>query len=629
MKMLKQILPLGVAIALAGCGGSSSDSEDTQSVAVTVASTSSTVNFYVANWQPSQGTLNVINSDGVVQESIAVDNINTASVSVDPLTFNSFEFIPDDSTLTCPRFTGCGRTVRGDINDLNENRLIDYQEPTAVTLNYKASAFSAPGQNTVYLSPLSKVISDQGYSAVAASLAATPFYHLTHSNLSASVEAEMVTNAFTYAAIIAGATDASFSVDNAFTDFATKQEDQQAWQDYSELAAQYVTDNLFSDQGNALLQNVAGEVKQTIASVTTYSNWQERTQVTQSLDSRELLVDTRNIIGVARLQEKSYSDELDSKFEELEGAFDEDTQQTLDALINSLNEVITNYSPLADDSTPAGQYKLRNLDIDYSKSPYTWAITGTYDDLPISIDLSIPTFRVSGVLGDKIEGVMTASITNGATVLSVDVSELLIQFDGIDEVNELNPDAETGIAQLTSNVIITKAAGQLDGDLSLSLERFVNSFGEVSNTLSTFDFVGNYESSIQNTDFHITAVEASPFIGEENDDLAFTFELDFPLSGASDFKFAFVGEAANLSELTSTDIFVSVQNRALDLRIRDVSGNLNLIAKGENGRWLDVKQKGRNYSGGLYFGDTKIAEVTAVRGIPGVLFSNGDFESLF
>ena len=50
---------------------------------------------------------------------------------------------------------------------------------------------------------------------------------------------------------------------------------------------------------------------------------------------------------------------------------------------------------------------------------------------------------------------------------------------------------------------------------------------------------------------------------------------------------------------------------------------------GAQGRWLDVKQKGRNYSGGLYFGDTQIADVTAVRGVPGILFPDGTFESLF
>ncbi|GAA61465.1 hypothetical protein P20652_3344 [Pseudoalteromonas sp. BSi20652] len=626
--MLKQIIPLGVAIALVGCG-SSSDSDSSGSVAVSEISTSSSVNFYVSNWQSPQGTLNVLNSDGVVQESIEVDNINTVSVSVTPLTFNSFEFIPSDTRLPCPRFTGCGRTLRGDVNDLNGNRLIDFQETTTVILNYKANGFSAPGVNKVYLSPLSKAITDEGYSAAQASLAATPFYYLTHSNLNTNVEAEMVTNAFTYAAILAGVADSTFSVESAFNAFTNSEADQQAWADYSDLAAQYVTDNLFSDQGNALLKNVVGQVKQTIASVTTFTNWQARSTEVQSLDSRELLVDTRNIIGVARLQEKSYSDELDVKFAELEGAFDEETQLTLNALSNALNEVITNYSPLAEGSTPAGQYKLRDLDIDYSQSPFTWAITGTYDDLPITIDLSIPTFRVSGVLGNKIEGVMSATVTNGATVLNVDVSELLIQFDGIENISELNPEADTGIAQITTNVTINKASGKLEGDLSLNLNRFVNSLGEVSTTLSTFDFNGVYASDIQSTAFHITAIESSPFIGEDNDNLAFTFELDFPLSGASDFKFAYVGDVEKLSELTSTDIFVSIKNRGLDLRIRDVNSNINLIAKGENGRWLDVKQSGRNYSGGLYFGDTKIADVTAVRGIPGVIFPNGEFESLF
>lgn len=57
--------------------------------------------------------------------------------------------------------------------------------------------------------------------------------------------------------------------------------------------------------------------------------------------------------------------------------------------------------------------------------------------------------------------------------------------------------------------------------------------------------------------------------------------------------------------------------------------NINAVIKGAQGRWLDVKQKGRNYSGGLYFGDTQIADVTAVRGVPGILFPDGTFESLF
>ena len=35
MKMLKQIIPLGVAVALAGCGGSSSSTDNNENVALT------------------------------------------------------------------------------------------------------------------------------------------------------------------------------------------------------------------------------------------------------------------------------------------------------------------------------------------------------------------------------------------------------------------------------------------------------------------------------------------------------------------------------------------------------------------------------------------------------------------
>lgn len=627
MQMFKKLLPLSVALAISGCGGSSDSNED-EAVVISVASTS-TVNFYVPQWQSAKGTLNQLDSQGNVIDSVAVDNINTASVSVSPLDFYTFEFVPDDSALPCPRFTGCGRTLRGDVNDLNENRIIDFEEITGVSLNYAARAYVAPGVNEVFFSPMSSVITENNYDATLASLAASPFYQLTHSNLSNTLEAEIVANAFTYGAIVAGVSVEGFDLSTAFDDFITEQADTSAWQTYSSIADQYLADNLYSEQGNGLIQSVAGQVKQTVASVTTFKNWQQKTETEQQLESRELLEDVRDALGVVRLQDSTYADDLDAKLVELESALDDDTQQAITVLTNVINEVLINYSPLAEVSASEGQYTLRELDITYSTSPYEWAITGTYDGLPVNIDMSIPTFRVSGVLGDKIEGVMSASVINGDTSLNVDVSELLVEFDGIDSQSELLPDAQTGIANITTDVVITKQSGELSGELSLDIERFVSAFAEEVTSLSAFDFSGQFQSDIQSTPFHITALEASPLTGDENDDLMFGLELALPLGGASDFSLAYVGDVVDLSQLTSTDVFVSIQQKALDLRIREVNSNISLTAKGENGRWLDVKQSGSNYSGGLYVGDTKIADVTAVRGIPGVLFPNGDFESVF
>ncbi|KYL34294.1 hypothetical protein A2I98_12150 [Pseudoalteromonas agarivorans] len=625
--MLKKLLPLSVALALSGCGGSSNDSSD-EAVEISVASTS-TVNFYVPQWQSAKGTLNQLDSQGNVVESVAVENINTASVSVSPLNFYTFEFIPDDSALPCPRFTGCGRTLRGDVNDINENRLIDFEEITGVNLNYAARAYVAPGVNEVFFSPLSTAITNANVDATLASLSASPFYQLTHSSLSNTLEAEIVANAFTYSAIIAGVSVEGFDLATAFDDFITQQDDTSAWQTYSSLADQYIADNLYSEQGNGLIQSVAGQVKQTIASVASYTNWQQKVETEQALESRELLENIRDALGVIRLQDTTYADDLDAKLEQLESALDDDTQQTITVLAEVINEVLINYSPLAEVSASEGQYTLRNLDISYSTSPYEWLITGTYDGLPVNIDMSIPTFRISGVLGDKIEGVMSASVINGDTRLDVDVSELLVEFDGVSEQSELLPDAQTGIANITTDVVIAKQSGELTGEISLDLNRFVTAFAQEVTSLSAFDFAGQYQSDIQTTPFHITALEASPLTGEENDDLMFGLELALPLGGASDFSLAYVGDVIDLSQLTSSDVFISVKQKALDLRVREVNSNISLTAKGENGRWLDVKQAGSNYSGGLYLGDTKIADVTAVRGIPGVLFPNGDFESLF
>jgi len=625
--MLKKLLPLSVALALSGCGGSSNDSSD-EAVEISVASTS-TVNFYVPQWQSAKGTLNQLDSQGNVVESVAVENINTARVSVSPLNFYTFEFIPDDSALPCPRFTGCGRTLRGDVNDINENRLIDFEEITGVNLNYAARAYVAPGVNEVFFSPLSTAITNANVDATLASLSASPFYQLTHSSLSNTLEAEIVANAFTYSAIIAGVSVEGFDLATAFDDFITQQDDTSAWQTYSSLADQYIADNLYSEQGNGLIQSVAGQVKQTIASVTSYNNWQQKVETEQALESRELLENIRDALGVIRLQDTTYADDLDAKLEQLESALDDDTQQTITVLAEVINEVLINYSPLAEVSASEGQYTLRNLDISYSTSPYEWLITGTYDGLPVNIDMSIPTFRISGVLGDKIEGVMSAFVINGDTRLDVDVSELLVEFDGVSEQSELLPDAQTGIANITTDVVIAKQSGELTGEISLDLNRFVTAFAQEVTSLSAFDFAGQYQSDIQTTPFHITALEASPLTGEDNDDLMFGLELALPLGGASDFSLAYVGDVIDLSQLTSSDVFISVKQKALDLRIREVNSNISLTAKGENGRWLDVKQAGSNYSGGLYLGDTKIADVTAVRGIPGVLFPNGDFESLF
>ncbi len=624
--MLKKILSTCLILALSGCGSSSDDSSENELTSVAV-ETSSTVSFYIAPWQSPAGTLIISNEDSSQVQTQLVDDINSVTLALDSLDFHRVEFISESTSLTCPSFDGCGRALRDNENDLNGNRLIDFEEVMPFSLSYKAIFFTAPGENKVYLSPLSSLAVDESLDMSLASLSATPFYHLTHSQLNDNLEAEILTNALTYGVILQAAKEVEANLGTDIepqTTIATSLTD---ITDYATYAQQYATENLLNIQGNQLIQVVIGDVKQRLLSIGQMKSTQPFDITEQALDSRVLLEDVRDVIGVIRLQEQKYSDELEAKLTEVETLLDTDSQQTVLTLSNVLYDVLSNFSPISNEDP--GTYSLGDLSVVYTDSPYTWQITGTYDGQDVSIDMNVPKWQISSVLGNQIIGELNAKISNETTVLSVDVSELTISFDGTDDPFELEQDEVTGIGTITTDILLEKDNAQLAGTITASIDRFVSPFEELLTVVSGFDFDGEVSSELQNTGIIVQAIETTPFINEENANIAFSLELAMALNGAPEFKLAYVGELDELDNVSNADLFLTLQNKPLDVNIRQVGENINAVIKGQYGRWLDIKQKGRNYSGGLYFGDTQIADVTAVRGVPGILFPDGTFESLF
>ncbi|MCQ8876529.1 hypothetical protein NQT69_00550 [Pseudoalteromonas shioyasakiensis] len=624
--MLKKILSTCLILALTGCGGSSDDSSENELTSLAV-ETSSTVSFYIAPWQSSAGTLIISNEDSSQVQTQIVDDINSVTLALDSLDFHRVEFISESTSLTCPSFDGCGRTLRDNENDLNGNRFIDFEEVMPLSLNYKAVFFSAPGENKVYLSPVSSLAFDESLDMSLASLSATPFYHLTHSQLNDNLEAEILTNALTFGVILQAAKEIEANLGTDIEPQTTIAASLTGITDYATYAQQYASENLLNIQGNQLIQAVIGDVKQRLFAIGQMKSAQPFATTEQALDSRVLLEDVRDVIGVIRLQEKKYSDELEAKLTEVETLLDTDSQQTVLTLSNVLYDVLSNFSPISNED--AGTYSLGDLSVVYTDSPYIWQITGTYDGQDVFIDMNVPKWQISSVLGNQIIGELNAKISNETTVLSVDVSELIISFDGTDDPFELEQDEVTGIGTITTDILLEKNNAQLAGTITASIDRFVSPFEELLTVVSGFDFDGEISSELQNIGIIIQAIETTPFINEENANIAFSLQLAMALNGAPGFKLAYVGELDELDNVSNGDVFLTLQNRALDLNIRQVGENINAVIKGQYGRWLDIKQKGRNYSGGLYFGDTQIADVTAVRGVPGILFPDGTFESLF
>lgn len=623
--MFKKLISVSLLMSLVGCGGSSDD-KTTDTLPVML-ETSSRVSFYIAPWQAKSGTLTLINDNTGSIERIDVEDINSVTLPAATLNFHRVEFVSDSTTLPCPSFAGCGRTFRDNPYDENNNRRIDYQEVMDMTLSYRADFFAAPGENKLYLSPISSLVSDDNLDITLESLSATPFYHLTHSQLNDNLEAELLTNALTFGVILKRAADIEVSLNTTGSRVIEQQAQLGSLPFYRMYADRYVSENLLNVKGNQLLQSVVGEVKQKLASIGDAEHINQRMLAQQQLHSKELLEDVRNILGVARLQEQKYSDELIQNLTEFEDILDQESQQTLIVLANVLYDVIYNFSPLND--TEAGVYTFQGLTINYQESPYSWVITGQYDNHDVQLDLTIPQWRISGILGNQVSGVMNAKVVGDDTQLNVDVSDLVVSFDGTDDPFSTDQSETTGQLTIATNVTLENESSILTGDINLTAHRFITPFEELLTVLSGFDFKGQLISENQATAFNLQAIEATPFINESTQNLVFALQLMMPLKGAKDFQLAYVGNLNRLANITNAEIALRLKNRALEINLRTVGNNINAVIKGAQGRWLDVKQKGRNYSGGLYFGDTKIADVTAVRGVPGILFPDGTFESLF
>lgn len=610
---------------LVGCGGSS---DDTTSVdALSLPQTTSKISFYIAPWQSPAGTLKITNEQTAQVTSFTVDDVNSFTTDLTSLEFHHVEFISDSSTLPCPSFNGCGRTLRDNPNDENGNRRIDYQELMDIPLENGAEFFVAPGSNNVYLSPVSALSSAENLDITLASLSATPFFHLTHSQLNDGLEAEMLTNALTYGVILHKAREIESQL-NTQIPIASKELDfYNGMRSYAPFAQQYLAENLLNVQGNQLIQSVSGDIKQRIFSLAKQDEMMAADQSTQTLDSRQLLDDVRDALAVIRLQEQKYSDELSQKLTQTETLLDNESQQTVVTFTNVIFDVLSNFSPAS--NTNAGTYKIGNLDVIYTESPYTWQVTGMYDDHQVQIDMNVPKWQISSVLGNQINGEISAKINRGITQLTVDVSELTLDFDGTDDPFDLTQEQVTGIAKITTLIKVEKEASQIEGTLTANIDRFVSPFEELLTVISGLDFDGVISSDIQTTGIAFQAIEKTPFINEDTANISFSLLLDMPLNGAPGFKLAYVGDMSDLDVLNNANIFVTLGQQPLDIAIRQVGENTNAVIKGQHGRWIDIKQKGRNFSGGLYFGDTLIADVTAVRGVPGILFPDGTFESLF
>ena len=125
------------------------------------------------------------------------------------------------------------------------------------------------------------------------------------------------------------------------------------------------------------------------------------------------------------------------------------------------------------------------------------------------------------------------------------------------------------------------------------------------------------------------AAKYSKSLEQNENDFFYNILLDLPSSGSSDFRLSISGLNTNFELLDNVNLALKMQGKIVELNLLQSKGTRKLLIKGLDGRWLTLEQKNKDFSGHLYFGNMVIGEVITIRGLPGVLFPDGEFHSIF
>ncbi|MBQ4836730.1 hypothetical protein [Pseudoalteromonas luteoviolacea] len=629
--MIKRSVLCLLITGLTGCGGSSDEVPQVSDIQPgfgndITESFEADMRFYAPSFISQKGELIIQNLKGNVETRHQVESLNRFSLTLPVDGQYHFKFEPDNSQVSCPREQGCGRSLLNDPNDLNGNNEIDFGEPINAEISYEAIALPVPGLNQLLFSTFSSALVSAKLDSAIWSLTAAPNYHITQSTILNEQKAEYVANALTYADIMqqhtTGQKDTSL-FSNAIAEGVSG--NSEAISVYKQLANQYLSETLLSEESNTVYRVSSAKVLLEVNELLRLNSSRElHTEIKPY--TNELLTEVRNALGVLRLQDEQYSEEIKSKLEEVEDLANSDAQNAFLASLEVIGDVVKHVSPF--EGSVAGEYSLPGLNIEYqTENGFRWIITGVRRGFEVDMDITVPQWRISPLLGDKIVGSGKGSVTKPDIALDFVFDQFEIVTEGRFDPN--NIEEVVGVSDATGNVKLTQGSSILSGDIEIDYLRKRLSVRTIKAVIPYLSIDGVLTTPNQVTPIRLYANERSPLAMRSDMDLVFGAQLELPLNGGKDLRIQLSGEPDMLSDFTSADVSLILGGHVSEVTVTNLVGNINLIVRGRDGYWVDIKKKKKLYTGGFYFGDKLVGDVRTIRGIPGILFPDGSFESLF
>jgi len=608
---------------LTACGSDSDDVSEEQLLEKSVAT--SQLAFYLPDWFDHTGEIVIRSETGNIITSLSTSSLNSELVALDANQIIVIEYIPNINNVRCPVTIGCGSPYNYYHEDTNDNNVIDQNEIASFNTSFAAKVLLSPGNNKVYFSLLSLLESSLAAKSHLKSLSITPNYHQTHVDQAHSNHYQQLANASYYSLFASSNSSEAISLlKTSLNSLIINNEISASYLAYSTEIDRYLTEQMDS---NSEIENInIINEKFRLNRLLTNEDANLVANYSHDLNDRILLEQLRNIIAFINIQDQKYSNEINEKVTEISTMINSDSEKVITVFSDVLANILNLYSPVND--TPAGIYHYEGLDINYVGSPYSWVITGVYQGVAINLELVIPQWRISAARGDFFNANISGHLSSDETTLSINTDELLLKFDGVDDIFTEDK-AQTAIFNLITNISLINQNGQIDGRLSIEGARVENEQGELFSILNQFGFTGLLTGENLATSVSLMAIKHSNGLVQDQQDFMYDLLLDLPSSGSSDLRLSISGLEQNFELLDQVNLALKMQGNVLELEFTQNNGSRELLAKGVDGRWLTLKQQGKDYAGALYFGDIVIGVVITVRGVPGLLFPNGDFHSIF
>jgi len=618
------ILLIITSMLLSACGGDSK-SPPNESL-LDVSQTQSQLGFYLPTWFDQNGEIIVRSENEDTITSIDTLSLNTELISLNSNQVVIIEYIPTSKKIVCPVTIGCGNSYDYYHEDNNSNGVIDFNEVFSENSTFVAKVFLSPGSNKVYFSLLSLIESSTAVNSHLKSLSVTPNYHQSHVDEAHSQHYQYLSDGSYYALFNASEnTNAIALIKESLPFFVSENEITAIVNNYFNNIDLYLSEQQ-AVNNDAQVNRYLIEEKFKLNRLQLSSPAILTPSHSSDLNDKILLEQFRNIFAFINIQELKYNDEVNNKVKELSNIITDDSEKTAAIFSEVLTEVLQLYSPIND--TPAGLYQYQGLDINYTGSPYTWIISGVYKETEVDLELTIPQWRISAARGDFFKATIAGNVSSTDTTLTINTDELLLKFDGVADV--FNDDkAKTAIFNLITNISIATEYGEMIGRINIEGERVENESGQLFAILNQFSFSGLLTTINQTTNISIMAAKYSESLEQNENDFFYNILLDLPSSGSSDFRLSISGLNTNFEQLDNVNLALRMQGKVIELNLVQSKDTRKLLVKGLDGRWLTIDQKKKEYSGQLNFGNMKIGEVITIRGLPGVLFPDGEFHSIF